>query len=208
MAEAGVADFEGDGGDVHLAFAQEGSGAFEADIAEVAGDGFAHFLRENTSQMKVAAADAAAHFLEGWRLGHLGAKNGGNFFDALLIQLLLALAEKAVVGRAEKQSGGHFEGLGAIPKRGGGVRDGRMAQSQQGLTLFAGEPGAFGDGGFDTAAAKGEFAQARVEGRRDQEQALRGEKGPGEFHGEELVTLAGAARAFQAGFFLRVKSYG
>lgn len=57
VGEGVVADFEGDFGDVVLAGGEEFGGAFDAEGAEVEGEGFAGFLFDEAGEVVGSAAD-------------------------------------------------------------------------------------------------------------------------------------------------------
>lgn len=71
MAQARVADFERDFGDVEFAAAQQFGGAFHAELSEILRDRLARLRGKNPAQIKMAAADFFAEFFQRQRRGEI-----------------------------------------------------------------------------------------------------------------------------------------
>ena len=145
VAQAVVADRDGGFGDVAFASAKKFSGAFHPDLANVLLDGHAGFLREQTAQIKRAAADFFAELFEGGRFFEAFAENQARAFDAFAGRALGARAEEIAASGAEEEESGEFKGFAAEPDFASGLEDGALLEAFDELEMERAEAFRFAD---------------------------------------------------------------
>lgn len=140
VAEAGVADFESDLGDIEFSGGEEFSSFLNPDLAEVLRDSHAHFLGEGAAEVIMAAADHFAEFFERRGIGESGFEDGLDLLDPFLGQTLLADTEKRLVFLRifKKQFGYDLNCLAAVPEFLGWGEDRRCLQVIEELLVSGG----------------------------------------------------------------------
>ena len=203
VTEAVVADGDGGFRDVASAGAQEFSGAFHPDLANVLLDGHAGFLREKAAEVKWTATNFLAELFQRRRFFEAFAEDQARFLDAFAGGALGARAEKVAAGRAEEKKGGEFKGFAAEPDFAGGLEDGTLLEALDELEMKRAE--AFGFADF--AALRG--AADHVRDHRVEVFFLGCEmfaqKIAGELDGDEAMFLAAEAQRFEAGIALIIE---
>lgn len=203
VAQAVVAYSDGGFGHVALAGAEEFSGAFHPDLANVLLDGHAGFLGEETAQIKWTAADFFAELFEGRRFFEAFAQDQPGAFDAFARGALRARAEEIAAGGAEEKQRGEFKGLAAEPHFARGLEDGTLLETLDELEMQRAE--ALGLADFAACGGTGnDFSNGGIEvfflGAE-----MFAEKIAREFDRDEAMFLPAEAQRFEAGIALVIK---
>jgi hypothetical protein len=105
MAQAVVTDFQRGLGDIVFAGFQQFRRALHAQLAQMLRDRVAGLRGKNPAQIKMAAADFFAQFLQRRRLGQVLFQQKNHLLDAFLREPLLARAEHFLFRRRLEQKG-------------------------------------------------------------------------------------------------------
>ena len=188
VAQAVVANLQRGLGDVVLARLEQFRRTLHAQLAQMLRDGVAGLRGKNPAQIKMAAANFLAKFLQGRRLDEILFQQENHLFDAFLREPLLARTKHFLFRRRlEQKRDGQFQRLALIPQRLRGGIYRRLPERGDELLLRRREPDGRAGNEFARTFFNGRTHQ-RVQHRLHARQVFR-QKRTGKFHRQKLVLL-------------------